>query len=185
MEYFVPYDLQNFFFQITSKGDYKYIINVSSCIKFNPLFNITDAQGEWVKYVNATRNEATAERSRTVQGTEAEIQAIIKNIKSNPSQYPDDFGKFFHIFCQIFSNNASGECFFTCSNNLQKIFGRIPVKVLTAWKVSVFGVFLVRVFLHLERIRRDTLYLHLSVFSPNAGKYGPENPEHKHFSRSV
>ena len=96
-EYFVPYDLQNFFFQIPSKGDYKYIINVSSCIKCNPLFNITDVQGEWVKYVDVTRNEATAERSRTVQGIEAEIQAIIKNIKSNSSQYPDDFGKFFHI----------------------------------------------------------------------------------------
>ena len=42
----------------------------------------------------------------------------------------------------------------------------------TAWKVSVFGVFLVRVSLHLDWIRRDTQYI--SVFSPNAGKYGPE-----------
>ena len=32
--------------------------------------------------------------------------------------------------------------------------------------------FLVRIFPHSDRIRRDTKYL--SVFSPNAGKYGPE-----------
>ena len=40
----------------------------------------------------------------------------------------------------------------------------------TAWKVSVFGVILVRIFWHLYWIRRDIPYL--SVFSPNAGKYG-------------
>ena len=40
------------------------------------------------------------------------------------------------------------------------------------WKVSVFGVFLVRTFPYLDWIRRDTPYL--SVISPNAGKYGPE-----------
>ena len=42
----------------------------------------------------------------------------------------------------------------------------------TAWQVSVFGVILVRIFLHSDWIRRDTPYL--SVSSPNAGKYGPE-----------
>ena len=42
----------------------------------------------------------------------------------------------------------------------------------TASKVSVFGVFLVRISPHLDWIRRDALYL--SVFSPNGGKYGPE-----------
>ena len=36
----------------------------------------------------------------------------------------------------------------------------------------VFAVFMVRIFPHLDRIRRDTLYL--SVFSPNVGKYGSE-----------
>ena len=41
-----------------------------------------------------------------------------------------------------------------------------------AWKVSIFGDFLVRIFPHLDWIRRDASYL--SVFSPNAGKYGPE-----------
>ena len=38
-----------------------------------------------------------------------------------------------------------------------------------AWKVSKYGVFLVRIFPHSDWIRRDTSYL--SVFSPNAGKY--------------
>ena len=42
----------------------------------------------------------------------------------------------------------------------------------TAWKVSVFGVFLVRILLHSYRIRRDIS--HLFVFIPNTGKYGPE-----------
>ena len=44
---------------------------------------------------------------------------------------------------------------------------------LFAWKVSVFGVSLVRIFSHLDWIQRYAAYL--SVFSPNAGKYGPEN----------
>ena len=44
-----------------------------------------------------------------------------------------------------------------------------------ALKVSLFWVFLVRIFPHLDWIRRDTLYL--SVFSSNEGKYGPENTD--------
>ena len=42
----------------------------------------------------------------------------------------------------------------------------------TAWKVSVFAVFFVRILPHSAWIRRDTEYL--SIFSPNAGKYGTE-----------
>ena len=42
----------------------------------------------------------------------------------------------------------------------------------TAIKVSIFGVFLLRIFRYLGWIWRDTAYL--SVFSPNAGKWGPE-----------
>ena len=46
----------------------------------------------------------------------------------------------------------------------------------TARKVSKYGVISSPYFpvfaRHLDRIRRDTSYL--SVFSPNAGKYGPE-----------
>ena len=50
-------------------------------------------------------------------------------------------------------------------------------------KVSVFRVLLVRIFPHLDLIRRDIP--DLSVFSPNTGKYGPENSAYGHFSRSV
>ena len=39
-------------------------------------------------------------------------------------------------------------------------------------EVSVFGVILVRIFPHSNWIQRSIPYL--SVFSPNAGKYGPE-----------
>ena len=44
----------------------------------------------------------------------------------------------------------------------------------TAREVSVFVVFLVRLFPHLDWIRRVAEYL--SVFSPNTGKYRPEKP---------
>ena len=42
------------------------------------------------------------------------------------------------------------------------------VQNITAWKVSVCGVFLVHVFLHSDWIRRDMEYV--SVFGPNMGK---------------
>ena len=41
-----------------------------------------------------------------------------------------------------------------------------------AWKVSVIGVFVVLISPQSDWIWKDTPYL--SVFSPNAGKYGPE-----------
>ena len=44
----------------------------------------------------------------------------------------------------------------------------------TSWKVSVFEVFLIHIFPHLDWIRRDIPYL--SVFCPNAGKCDPEKP---------
>ena len=43
---------------------------------------------------------------------------------------------------------------------------------LPAREMSIFRVFLVRIFPHSDWIRRDTEYIF--VFSPNAGKYGPE-----------
>ena len=53
----------------------------------------------------------------------------------------------------------------------------------TAWKLSIFGVFLVRISRHSDWIRRDTP--NLSVFSPNAGKCGlKKKSEYGHFSRS-
>ena len=48
--------------------------------------------------------------------------------------------------------------------------------VITAWNVSVFGVFLVRIFLYSH---------YLSIFSPNAGKYGPENSEYGQILRTA
>ena len=48
----------------------------------------------------------------------------------------------------------------------------VSLLIGTAWKASRYGVFLVRIFPHSDWIWRDTE--HLSVFSPNAGKYGPE-----------
>ena len=51
-----------------------------------------------------------------------------------------------------------------CANSIDKSS--------TAWKVSVFGVILVRIFPLSDWIRRGTE--NLSVFSPNAGKSGPE-----------
>ena len=48
-----------------------------------------------------------------------------------------------------------------------------PFKGVTALKVSKYGeIFLVRVFLYSDWIRRFTPQI--SVFSPNTGKYGPE-----------
>ena len=52
--------------------------------------------------------------------------------------------------------------------------------ILRERKVSVFRVFLV-VF---SRIRTEYGEI-ISVFSPNAEKYGPENSEYGYFSRSV
>ena len=47
-----------------------------------------------------------------------------------------------------------------------------PLHSFTAWKVSVFGIFLVRIFSHSDWMWRDTEYL--SVFSPNPRKKGLE-----------
>ena len=49
---------------------------------------------------------------------------------------------------------------------------RIPVPQTLREKCPNTELFLVRIFPHSDRIRRDTEYL--SLFSPNAGKYGPE-----------
>ena len=49
--------------------------------------------------------------------------------------------------------------------------------------MSIFRFFLVRIFPHLEWIRRDREYL--SGFSPNVEKYGQRNSAYEHFSRYV
>ena len=53
----------------------------------------------------------------------------------------------------------------------------------TAWKMSVFGVILVRIFPHSEWIQRDTPYL--PVFRLNAGNTDQNNSEYGHFLRSL
>ena len=58
---------------------------------------------------------------------------------------------------------------------LKKIFNLLlPLKLMnhSAWTVSVFGVIPVRILLHSDWILRDSSYP--SVFSVNAGKYGPD-----------
>ena len=60
---------------------------------------------------------------------------------------------------------ASGQFTRSCSNSTH-----------TAWNVSKYGVFFWSVFSDSDWIRRDTPYL--SVFSPNAGKNGPEKTLH-------
>ena len=52
-----------------------------------------------------------------------------------------------------------------------KIFLRMHRRwiIRTIWKVSGFGSFLVRIFPHLDWMRKDTPYL--SVFNTNTGKY--------------
>ena len=47
----------------------------------------------------------------------------------------------------------------------------MKITLSTSWKVSVFGVFLVRILPQSDWIRRNTLFL--SVLIPNEGKYGP------------
>ena len=56
-------------------------------------------------------------------------------------------------------------------------------KFSTAWKVPVLGVILVYIFPHSDWMRRDTEYL--SVFTPDAGKYGLEKHRIRTLLRSV
>ena len=57
-------------------------------------------------------------------------------------------------------------------HNIFIIVCHIGYIIIPPWKVSVFGVFLVRISPHSDRIRRETEYL--SAFSRNTGKCGPE-----------
>ena len=66
----------------------------------------------------------------------------------------------------------SGSFTESCQVSLCSRYNSFLETLSTAWKVPAFGDFLVRIFPHSDWIRKDTPYL--SVFSPNAGKYGPE-----------
>ena len=59
-----------------------------------------------------------------------------------------------------------------CNSNQKPILYKNFHEDVTAWKVSVFGVILVLIFPRLDWIRKDTP--HLSIFSSNVAKYGPE-----------
>ena len=55
------------------------------------------------------------------------------------------------------------------NSDIKNVLGKIPASVtISTWKISVFGVFLVRIIPHSDWIWIDTEYL--SVFSLNAGK---------------
>ena len=78
------------------------------------------------------------------------LQKVFSSIWiDNKSSYPFILKGYAHFFTQIIMTNSS-----------------------TAWKVSVFEVFLVLIFPHSDWIRRDTDCL--SVFGQNAVKHGPE-----------
>ena len=64
-----------------------------------------------------------------------------------------------------------GHIFFVFSNHYSRCLELIKNQFIV-WKVSVFGVFLVRIFPHLLWIWGDMKYLF--VFSPNADECGPE-----------
>ena len=57
-----------------------------------------------------------------------------------------------------------------CNGTLK--ISSLEAEVYTAWKVSKYGDFLVRIFRYLDWIQGFTPYI--SVFCPNTGKYGPE-----------
>ena len=67
-------------------------------------------------------------------------------------------------------------------NKIKDIVIRINFMENTAWKVSVFGVFLVHIFRYSDSIRSFTLWIY--VFSPNARKYEPEKLQIRKFFHS-
>ena len=67
-------------------------------------------------------------------------------------------------FCPITSSKDS-------QHRVRSFVNNSPINN-TAWKASLFGIILVRIFPHSDWIRTDSPYL--CVFSPNTGKRGPE-----------
>ena len=91
------------------------------------------------------------------------------NYKQSPS--PTSCINSFHVTGHFLYSQEVPE-----TQRLSHVFGRCGETSEawndTAWKVSVFEVFLVLFFTHSDWIERDPPYL--SVSSPHAGKYGPE-----------
>ena len=63
--------------------------------------------------------------------------------------------------------------------NLSILYGKYSF-ITTAWKVCVFGVILVRIFMY-----SDWIWTYLSVFSPNTWNTDLSNSEYAHCLRSV
>ena len=83
-------------------------------------------------------------------------------------------------FCLLVIYTLVFICFW--DNYFQSTSTLQSTTLITAGKVFVFGVFLVRIFLYSDWIWRDTLYL--SVFKPNAVKCGPDYKQKIFFSLS-
>ena len=85
-------------------------------------------------------------------------------------QFSFDFGNIylFSIFLKHFLTDLSGG----------KVWGYPTLFTSTAWKLSVFGVILVRIFPHSEWIRRDTEYLRMWE------NLDQNNSEYRHLLRS-
>ena len=98
------------------------------------------------------------------------LEAVSISIKSKHCTIkPPNSGQslFFYWYKNHFKPQWKPHCFCDFQDIKQWI-------TLTAWKVSVFRVFLVLIFPHSYWIRRDTACL--PVFSMNAWKYWPEYP---------
>ena len=60
------------------------------------------------------------------------------------------------------------------------------ILTITAWKVSVFGVILIRIFAYSDWIRRDTEYQSICPYSVQMRENTDQNnSEYGHFLRSV
>ena len=75
----------------------------------------------------------------------------------------------YKVLLRLKQRHSIKRCTFT---HILTAFWLSVSKQYTAWKVSVFRVFVVCYFPHLDWLRRDTPYLY--VFSQNEGKFRPE-----------
>ena len=74
--------------------------------------------------------------------------------------------------CIVFGHFSRSDEVGNANMNKQTVLVQYSAASCTAWKVSILGIILVRIFPHLDWIRRDIPCL--SVYSSNVGKCGPE-----------
>ena len=89
---------------------------------------------------------------------------VVHNLSRHPYIHHND-----HIYCLKVDLNRNRRSKKRKVSLILIKFQKLSKLSVTAWKVSVFGVLLVRIFQHSDLRWSDTPYL--SVFSPNAGKY--------------